>query len=88
MNSSSNITENSTTDDLSNAECATSTKNLEKIESSSTEKVGEPVDVKIIYNKNKYDISTTLTTTVAELKRELQGLLGIFCFINFFLIYY
>lgn len=38
---------------------------------------GESVEIKVIYNKTKYDVSTSLETTVAELKRELQGLLGV-----------
>lgn len=37
----------------------------------------QEVDIKVIYNKNKYDVTTTLCTTVVELKRELQGLLGV-----------
>lgn len=37
----------------------------------------ETVDIKVIYNKTKYDVTTTLETTVAELKKELQGLLGV-----------
>lgn len=41
------------------------------------------VDIKVIYNKNKYDVATTLSTTVVELKRELQGLLGM---INIYII--
>lgn len=46
------------------------------IQESAAEPV-ETVDIKVIYNKTKYDVTTTLLTTIAELKKELQGLLGV-----------
>lgn len=37
----------------------------------------ETVDIKVIYNKTKYDVSVCLEFTVGELKRQLMGLLGV-----------
>lgn len=36
----------------------------------------EIVEVKVVYNKNKYDVSCPINTTVADFKKQLQGLLG------------
>lgn len=36
----------------------------------------EPVDIKIIYNKKKYDHSTDLNNTILDLKREIEKLTG------------
>lgn len=37
----------------------------------------ESIEVKVIYNKNKYDVSATSETTIAEFKEQLQALLGV-----------
>lgn len=37
----------------------------------------EIIEVKVVYNKNKYDVSCPIDTTVADFKKQLQGLLGI-----------
>lgn len=37
----------------------------------------EVVEVKVIYNKNKYDVSATAETTIADFKKQLQELLGV-----------
>lgn len=37
----------------------------------------ESVEIKVIYNKKKYDVTTTSDTTILELKKHLQGLLGV-----------
>ncbi|XP_023014911.1 ubiquitin domain-containing protein UBFD1 [Leptinotarsa decemlineata] len=35
------------------------------------------VEVKVVYNKKKYDVSTTSKTTISDFKKQLQGLLGV-----------
>ncbi|GJQ79052.1 hypothetical protein Trydic_g210 [Trypoxylus dichotomus] len=37
---------------------------------------GEAIDVKVVYNKNKYDVSVTTNTKIGDFKKQLQGLLG------------
>lgn len=37
----------------------------------------QTVDIKVIYNKTKYEVSVSLGSTVGELKRQLVGLLGV-----------
>lgn len=52
----------------------------ESITSNSTNNEGIEdvlIDVKVIYNKNKYDVSTSANGTVSEFKKQLQGLLGV-----------
>ena len=39
--------------------------------------VEEMIDIKVVYNRNKYDVSAPATTTVAQFKKQLQTLLGI-----------
>jgi hypothetical protein len=36
----------------------------------------ESVDFKVIYSKNKYDVSFPLDSTVGELKQHLQDIIG------------
>lgn len=36
----------------------------------------EIIDVKVVYNKNKYDVNCPINTTVAAFKKQLQALLG------------
>lgn len=36
----------------------------------------EVIEVKIVYNKNKYDVSAPGNTTIADFKKQLQNLLG------------
>lgn len=36
----------------------------------------ELIDVKVVYNKNKYDVSSPSNTTIANFKKQLQSLLG------------
>jgi hypothetical protein len=36
----------------------------------------ERVDFKVIYSKNKYDVSFPLDSTVGELKQHLQDIIG------------
>lgn len=45
-------------------------------ESKVLETDSEVIDVKVVYNKNKYDVSCPIDTTVADFKKQLQGLLG------------
>lgn len=37
----------------------------------------ETIEVKVIYNKNKYHVNASSDTTVADFKKQLQELLGI-----------
>lgn len=37
----------------------------------------EIIDVKVVYNKNKYDVSAPANTTIADFKKQLQGLVGV-----------
>ncbi|KAF7266101.1 ubiquitin domain-containing protein UBFD1-like [Rhynchophorus ferrugineus] len=37
----------------------------------------ETIEVKVIYNKKKYDVSVTTSSTIPEFKKQLQGLLGV-----------
>ncbi|KAK5642339.1 hypothetical protein RI129_008506 [Pyrocoelia pectoralis] len=41
------------------------------------EDIEELIEVKVIYNKNKYDVSTPANSTVSDFKKQLQGLLGV-----------
>lgn len=40
------------------------------------DKEQDPIEIKVIYNKKKYDVTTTSNTTILELKKQLQSLLG------------
>ncbi|KAG5896350.1 hypothetical protein JTB14_005828 [Gonioctena quinquepunctata] len=37
----------------------------------------DTIEVKVIFNKKKYDVSTTSSATIADFKKQLQGLLGV-----------
>ncbi|KAF5287862.1 hypothetical protein FQA39_LY15638 [Lamprigera yunnana] len=37
----------------------------------------ELIEVKVVFNKNKYDVSTPASSSVADFKKQLQGLLGV-----------
>ncbi|XP_028134916.1 ubiquitin domain-containing protein UBFD1 [Diabrotica virgifera virgifera] len=52
---------------------------VEAVESKENDLVekSDPVEIKVIYNKKKYDITTTSNTTILELKKHLQDLLGV-----------
>lgn len=49
---------------------------IAKTEQEDAQLPGEIVEVKVIYNKNKYDVSATSDTTIATFKKQLQELLG------------
>lgn len=36
----------------------------------------DSIEVKVIYNKKKYDVSVTSSQTIADFKKQLQELLG------------
>lgn len=36
----------------------------------------ELIDVKVVYNKNKYDVSVAANAKIGDFKKQLQGLLG------------
>ncbi|XP_057652984.1 ubiquitin domain-containing protein UBFD1-like [Diorhabda carinulata] len=57
----------------------TDTDSLEISANNSVEEAStkESVEIKVIYNKKKYDVTTTSDTTILELKKHLQGLLGV-----------
>lgn len=38
----------------------------------------ETIEVKIVYNKKKYDVSAPSNTSIVDFKKQLQGLLGKF----------
>lgn len=41
----------------------------------------EIIEVKIIYNKNKYDVKTPIDSKISDFKKQLQELLGTYiCF--------
>lgn len=44
---------------------------------SSQEQSVETIDIKVIYNKKKYDVTAAANTTIADFKKQLQSLLGI-----------
>lgn len=46
-------------------------------EEKETKPPAEVIDVKVIYNKNKYDVSATSDTSIADFKKQLQELLGV-----------
>ncbi|KAF5303375.1 hypothetical protein FQR65_LT08288 [Abscondita terminalis] len=73
--------ENHTKEDLSDntepSECKIpKTDSIINNTSNSDEKI-ETIEVKVIYNKNKYDVSVAPNTSVANFKKQLQGLLGV-----------
>ncbi|XP_060535848.1 ubiquitin domain-containing protein UBFD1-like isoform X1 [Cylas formicarius] len=37
----------------------------------------ETIDIKVIYNKKKYDVSAPSDSSISEFKKQLQGLLGV-----------
>lgn len=45
---------------------------------SETQPPSEIIDVKVVYNKNKYDVSAPSNTTIADFKKQLQSLVGPF----------
>lgn len=71
------------------SECKIPKKDLDSIETSITsaapsadtnniqEESKETIDIKVIYNKKKYDVTTTTNTTIADFKKQLQTLLGV-----------
>jgi hypothetical protein len=46
-------------------------------ETKSNEETSEVIEVKVVYNKKKYDVSAPSNTSIADFKKQLQGLLGI-----------
>nr|CAH7754495.1 unnamed protein product [Callosobruchus chinensis] len=58
-----------------------SSEDTQKEETSPTEPVtenkGESIEVKVIYNKKKYDVNTTTETKISEFKKQLQGIVGV-----------
>jgi len=72
--------ENHTKEDK--AECSEPSEcKIPKTEPSTTEtpseETHEVIEVKVVYNKNKYDVSAPANTTIADFKKQLQGLLGV-----------
>lgn len=66
---------------IDSAECSEPSEcKIAKTESGDCEKEveasSEMIDVKVVYNKNKYDVSSPSNTTIADFKKQLQGLLG------------
>lgn len=51
-------------------------KNIESELSSITNQAEEETSFKVIYNKNRYDVSFPLTSTVMQLKNHLQNIIG------------
>lgn len=45
-------------------------------EAKEPDSTAEVIDVKVVYNKNKYDVSAPSNTTIADFKKQLQELLG------------
>ncbi|KRT80834.1 Ubiquitin [Oryctes borbonicus] len=41
------------------------------------EEPSELIDVKVVYNKNKYDVSVATIAKIGDFKKQLQGLLGV-----------
>ncbi|XP_017780337.1 PREDICTED: ubiquitin domain-containing protein UBFD1-like isoform X2 [Nicrophorus vespilloides] len=37
----------------------------------------EVIEVKVVYNKNKYNVNAPSNTTIADFKKQLQGLVGV-----------
>lgn len=79
----SNISEENRTKDESDkltepSECKIpKTEDNEAKESKSNDEQSEVIEVKVVYNKKKYDVSAPSNTTIADFKKILQGLLGI-----------
>lgn len=69
-----------TTNQEANSENDTEKPSECKIAKTETEQVApsdDIIEVKVIYNKNKYDVSATSETTIADFKKQLQELLGV-----------
>lgn len=49
---------------------------IPKTDSGDSDEKTEKIDVKIVYNKNKYDVSACSNTTIADFKKQLQTMLG------------
>lgn len=53
---------------------------IPKTESGDSETIEQPpcevIEVKVVYNKKKYDVSAPVNTTIPEFKKQLQNLLG------------
>lgn len=46
----------------------------------------DSLDVKVVYNKKKYDVSASAQMTIADFKKQLQDLLGnLFLLLIFFI---
>ncbi|XP_025835917.1 ubiquitin domain-containing protein UBFD1-like [Agrilus planipennis] len=81
-NTVSNHTKEEKSDFKEPSECKIPKTEISEVtESSNDEKkvdsTSELLDFKVVYNKNKHDVSAPSDSTVAELKKKLQGLLGV-----------
>lgn len=47
-----------------------------ELETKELENSNELIEVKVVYNKNKYDVSAPSNSSIADFKKQLQGLLG------------
>lgn len=72
--------ENHTNEDKSDSSEPSECKIPKKGTDTNEEEVNELIEVKVIYNKNKYDVSAPSNSTIADFKKQLQGLLGITTF--------
>lgn len=50
---------------------------LQEVDNSSEASTCETIAVKVIYNKNKYDVDVKSTATIADLKKQLHTLVGV-----------
>lgn len=88
-NKSAAVLEHNTNDEKDSAEpseCKIPKTNSD--EAKSLESETETVEVKVIYNKNKYDVKAPLDGSVADFKKQLEQLLGELCvfdLINYYL---
>ncbi|CAH1983881.1 unnamed protein product [Acanthoscelides obtectus] len=66
---------------IAKTEIEEASKGTEKGEASpielTEENKGESIEVKVIYNKKKYDVTTTTETKISEFKKQLQGIVGV-----------
>lgn len=78
----SNISEEDRTKDDSDivsepSECKIPKTDLEESQKeAASNEVVENIEVKIVFNKKKYDVSAPANTSIADFKKQLQGLLG------------
>lgn len=57
-------------------ECNSPTTDLKETSNSNMSNSQDIIEVKVVYNKKKYDVSAPSNLTIPEFKKQLQGLLG------------